>query len=84
MMHWMTCLYRRFVFTNDDKREFFRTQGERIHAGRRVDTTDGMRLIQTALRTGQPHTRPQLGPRTVTPPSCTGGLGGPMCPAKLS
>ena len=34
----------------DDKRELFRTQRERIHAGRRVDTTDGMRLIQTALR----------------------------------
>ena len=40
-----------FVVTDDDKREFVRTQRERIHPGRRVvDTTDGMRLIQTALR----------------------------------
>ena len=39
-----------FAFTDDDKQEFFRTQRERIHAGRRVDTTDDMRLIQTSLR----------------------------------
>ena len=63
VMHWMTCLYRRFVFTNDDKREFFRTQRERIHAGRHVDTTDSMRLVQTALRDWPaPHTIPARAP----------------------
>ena len=52
-----------FVFTDDDKREFFRVQRERIHAGRRVDTTDGMRLIQTALRDWPaPHTIPARAP----------------------
>ena len=57
MMRWMTCL---FVFTDDDKREFFRTQRERIHAGRRVDTTGSIRLIQTALRDWPaPHTIPE-------------------------
>ena len=36
-----------FVFMDEDKREFFQTQRERIYACRRVDTTEGMRLIQT-------------------------------------
>ena len=52
-----------FVFTDDDKREFFRTQRERIHACQRVDTTDGMRLIQPALRDWPvPHTTPARAP----------------------
>ena len=53
---WSLCiLYKNFTMAP--------TQRERIHAGRRVDTTDNMRLIQTALRDWPaPHTIPARAP----------------------